>query len=90
LVTGVDRATPHAGKISPELRAAKGGHQRQPGDRLLAEVHRVLRPSGVFAGMDATLSLGLRLIHWGGTLVAVNPEILCARFEAIGFTAVSA
>jgi len=32
-------------------------------DRLLAEVRRVLRPGGVFAGTDSVYSLGFHLIH---------------------------
>lgn len=55
-------------------------------DKLLAEVRRVLRPGGVFAGTDNTLSPGFRLIHIGDTMVTVNPDTFAARLEASGFT----
>ena len=46
---------------------------------------RVLRPGGIFAGMDSTLSLGFRLLHLGDTLVTVDPDTFGARLEAAGF-----
>jgi SAM-dependent methyltransferase len=51
-------------------------------DRLLAEVSRVLRPGGVFAGTDS-LGTGrvFKLLHMGDTLVPVNPDGLPARLE---------
>jgi SAM-dependent methyltransferase len=54
-------------------------------DRLLAEVARVLRPGGLFAGTDS-LGTGLlfRLLHVGDTLVAVAPEGLPDRLRAAG------
>jgi SAM-dependent methyltransferase len=54
-------------------------------DRLLAEVARVLRPGGLFAGTDS-LGTGLlfRLLHVGDTLVAVAPEGLPDRLLAAG------
>ena len=55
-------------------------------DKLLAEVYRVLRPGGVFAGVDNRLSLGFRLIHIGDTMNVVDPDTLGARLEAAGFT----
>lgn len=56
-------------------------------DRLLAEVARVLRPGGVFAGTDS-LGHGLlfRAIHIGDTLVPVDPDELPARLEQAGLT----
>jgi SAM-dependent methyltransferase len=54
-------------------------------DRLLAEVARVLRPGGLFAGTD---SIGrgrlFRLLHVGDTLVPVSPEGLPERLRAAG------
>jgi len=58
-------------------------------DRLLAEVCRVLRPGGVFAGSDSRWSVGFHLIHLWDTMVVVEPETFAARLEAAGFTDVS-
>jgi len=58
-------------------------------DRLLAEVYRVLKPGGVFAGSDSRWSLGFHLIHLWDTMVLVEPESFAARLEAVGFRDVS-
>ena len=55
-------------------------------DRLLAEVCRVLRPGGVFAGSDSTTSFLFRLAHLGDTLVLINPDRFAGRLQAAGFT----
>jgi SAM-dependent methyltransferase len=57
-------------------------------DRLFAEVYRVLRPSGVFAGTDSMRSLLMRIFHIRDTMVLVDPGTLPARFEAVGFRGV--
>ena len=54
-------------------------------DKLLREVRRVLRPGGVFAGVDSRQSLSMRLLHIHDTLVPVNPNTFSARLEAAGF-----
>ena len=54
-------------------------------DRLLAEVARVLRPRGVFAGTDSISSPLFRLMHVFDTMVVVNPNSLSRRLEAAGF-----
>ncbi|PYV16295.1 MAG: SAM-dependent methyltransferase [Acidobacteria bacterium] len=54
-------------------------------DRLLGEVCRVLRPNGIFAGMDSTVSLLLRLLHLGDTMVLVDPDSFGARLQRAGF-----
>ncbi len=58
-------------------------------NRLLAEVCRVLRPGGVFAGTDSLTSLTFRMLHVFDTNVEVDPDGLGARLEAAGFTRVS-
>jgi SAM-dependent methyltransferase len=55
-------------------------------DRLLAEVCRVLRPGGVFAGSDSTASFVLRLAHLGDTMVLADPDRFAGRLHAAGFT----
>jgi SAM-dependent methyltransferase len=58
-------------------------------DRLLAEVYRVLKPGGVFAGSDSRWSVGFHLIHLWDTMVIVEPETFAARLAAAGFTDIS-
>jgi len=55
-------------------------------DRLLGEVWRVLRPGGVFAGVDSRYSRGFALLHLFDTMVVVDPETFPQRLEAAGFT----
>jgi ubiquinone/menaquinone biosynthesis C-methylase UbiE len=55
-------------------------------DQLLAEVFRVLRPGGVFAGTDSVgRGLLFKLFHIGDTLVLVDPDGLPGRLRAAGF-----
>jgi len=54
-------------------------------DRLFAEVYRVLRPGGVFAGTDSMRSLVLRIFHIRDTMVLVDPATLPLRLEGVGF-----
>jgi SAM-dependent methyltransferase len=54
-------------------------------DRLLAEVARVLRPGGIFAGTDSVSSPLFRLMHLFDTMVVVDPNTLPKRLEAAGF-----
>ena len=58
-------------------------------DRLLAEVHRVLQPGGVFIGTDSRWSRGFELVHVRDTMVIVDPDTFGARLAAVGFTDVS-
>jgi ubiquinone/menaquinone biosynthesis C-methylase UbiE len=54
-------------------------------DRLLAEVARVLRPGGIFAGVDSLPSRGFRVLHLFDTMVLVDPTSLPKRLQAAGF-----
>ncbi len=58
-------------------------------DRLLAEAARVLRPGGVFAGMDSTPSLIWNVYHLFDDRNPVDPATLPARLEAVGFREIS-
>lgn len=44
---------------------------------------------GTFVGIDSTPSLGFRLIHFGDTMVTVDPDTFGTRLEAAGFTRVA-
>lgn len=54
-------------------------------DRLLAEVARVLRPGGVFAGTDSLYSRSFRLLHLFDTMVVVDPCTFPERLRKAGF-----
>jgi ubiquinone/menaquinone biosynthesis C-methylase UbiE len=54
-------------------------------DALFAEAFRVLRPGGVFAGMDSTDSALFRAVHAGDTCVTVDPSTLSERLTTVGF-----
>jgi len=54
-------------------------------DRAFAEVARVLRPGGTFAGTDSVGTGALfKLIHIGDALLPVDPGGLAARLELAG------
>jgi SAM-dependent methyltransferase len=55
-------------------------------DRLLAEVGRVLKPGGVFAGTDSLWSPLFSLLHVHDTMVVVNPDSFGRRLESAGFS----
>ncbi len=54
-------------------------------DRLLKEVHRVLRTGACYAGSDSTVSLLFRAAHLFDTLVPVDPDTFGERLERVGF-----
>jgi len=54
-------------------------------DKAFAEVARVLRPGGTFAGTDSVgAGAVFKLIHIGDTLQPVDPSALAGRLEAAG------
>jgi SAM-dependent methyltransferase len=53
-------------------------------NRLLAEVARVLRPGGVFAGADSLYSRSFRLLHLFDTMVVVDPCTFPERLRKAG------
>jgi SAM-dependent methyltransferase len=54
-------------------------------DRLLAEVARVLRPGGIFAGRDSRYSRRFGLLHLFDTMTVVEPRGFPERLRAAGF-----
>jgi SAM-dependent methyltransferase len=55
-------------------------------DRLFKELNRVLRPGGVFVGIDSRDTEMIRLGHVDDTFVPVDPDTLSDRLQAAGFT----
>lgn len=79
-----------AGRFSAAVSCTMLHHVPSPAlqDRLLGEVARVLAPGGWLVGSDSLTSPLFRLVHWGDTLVPVDPEGFAARLERAGFEAV--
>ena len=59
-------------------------------DRAFAEIHRVLRPGGIFLAMEIPDSWVNRAIHIKSTFTPLLPESARARLCAAGFSHVSA
>ena len=55
-------------------------------DRVFAEVHRVLRPGGLFAVVDSLDIQAIRGGHVDDVFVPIHHETLGARLEAVGFS----
>jgi SAM-dependent methyltransferase len=53
-------------------------------DRLFAEISRMLRPSGLFVGVDALDLEPIRVGHVDDTFTPVPPETLASRLERVG------
>ncbi|MFZ0225453.1 MAG: class I SAM-dependent methyltransferase [Mycobacterium sp.] len=54
-------------------------------DQLFAEVFRVLRPGGVFAGSDSADSTMFRLLHFRDTCNPVSPQTFPERLRTADF-----
>lgn len=54
-------------------------------DALFAEARRVLRPGGVFRGVDSQPSLRFRLLHIGDIMVVLDPATTPGRLRGAGF-----
>jgi SAM-dependent methyltransferase len=54
-------------------------------NRLLAEVHRVLRPGGVLIGSDSLQSVELHHFHEGDTYNPIEPATLLTRLQTLGY-----
>ncbi|MBN9100868.1 MULTISPECIES: class I SAM-dependent methyltransferase [unclassified Pseudonocardia] len=61
----------------------------QQQDALFAEAARVLRPGGVFAGLDSQPSLRFRFLHIGDTMTVVDPATLPGRLGRAGLVDVA-
>jgi ubiquinone/menaquinone biosynthesis C-methylase UbiE len=58
---------------------------RERQDRAFAEVARVLRPGGVFAGTDSVgTGMLFKLIHIGDTLLPIAPKEMAERLQSAG------
>lgn len=53
-------------------------------DQLFRESRRVLRPGGVFAGIDVRASRALRLFHLGDAWMPLAPDTLASRLTRAG------
>jgi ubiquinone/menaquinone biosynthesis C-methylase UbiE len=54
-------------------------------NQLFAEVYRVLRAGGIFAGTDSMRSPLMTIFHIRDTMLLVNPSALPRRLESVGF-----
>ncbi len=54
-------------------------------DRLFAELHRVLRPGGMFVGQESLDLDMIRAGHEGDTFTPVDPDGLADRLNQVGF-----
>jgi SAM-dependent methyltransferase len=83
---GTDTGLP-AGEFSSVVCFTMLHHVPTPAlqDQLFAEVFRVLRPGGVFAGSDSETSTLFRLLHFRDTCNPVDSQTLPDRLRAAGF-----
>ena len=55
-------------------------------DVLFGEVHRLLRPGGMFVGVDSVDTDLIRQAHHDDVFVPVSPDTLAGRLQAAGLT----
>jgi SAM-dependent methyltransferase len=55
-------------------------------DRLFSQLHRVLRPGGIFVGQDALDLESMRAAHADDTFTPVDPDEMKDRLAAAGFS----
>ena len=55
-------------------------------DRLFCELHRVLRPGGIFVGQDSLDLESMRVAHADDTFTPVDPDEMKDRLAAAGFS----
>ena len=53
------------------------------------EVFRVLRPGGIFFGVEITDGWLQRAVHWRSTFVAINPTTISDHLAAAGFSQIN-
>ncbi|HEX3689953.1 MAG TPA: class I SAM-dependent methyltransferase [Solirubrobacteraceae bacterium] len=54
-------------------------------NRVLAEIHRVLRPGGTLVGSDSVHSVKLHHFHEGDVYNPIDPGTMFTRLQTIGF-----
>lgn len=54
-------------------------------ERAFREIFRVLRPSGIFFGVEIADGWLQRAVHWRSTFVAINPKTISDQLAASGF-----
>jgi len=59
-------------------------------DRFFNEAYRILRPGGVFAGVDSLSSILMSIFHIRDTLIFVAPDTIAQRLTSAGFADVQA
>lgn len=64
-------------------------HSREQQDRAFSEIHRVLKPAGVFLGFEIQDGWIQRLSHIKSTFVPVQPSSAFARLDAAGFSKIA-
>jgi SAM-dependent methyltransferase len=57
-------------------------------DQIFAEAYRLLRPGGVYAGVDSLYSEAFAALHEGDIMVPLDPDTFPDRLRAAGFVEV--